>query len=134
MLQGVRRACQRAANKILGLLGSKVMSIAPVFPPLQRPFSTPLHPPRSPPTPPPHLPRLQSNRYRPGQRRRKRRERVRRETARSDDSSALSTGLYLPLHPSGRPPAWQVVAANSPFSLLRFLRISSAFVSARIQV
>src|SRR6266404_3020079 len=39
MLQGVRRACQRAANKILELLGSKVMSIAPVLTSLYRTFS-----------------------------------------------------------------------------------------------
>src|SRR5712671_4497975 len=39
MLQGVRRACQRAANKILELLGSKVMSIAPVLASLYKTFS-----------------------------------------------------------------------------------------------
>src|SRR6266436_3360969 len=39
MLQGVRRACQRAANRILELLGSKVMSIAPVLASLYKTFS-----------------------------------------------------------------------------------------------
>src|SRR5206468_11183786 len=46
MLQGVRRACQSAANKILELLGSNVMSIAPVFAFLYRTFSQFLPPSR----------------------------------------------------------------------------------------
>src|SRR5712672_3804403 len=44
MLQGVRRACQSAANKILPLLGSKVMSIAPVLASFYRTFSHVLPP------------------------------------------------------------------------------------------
>src|SRR5258707_15800059 len=46
MLHGVRRDCQSAANKILALLGSKVISIAPVLASLYRTFSHVLPPSR----------------------------------------------------------------------------------------
>src|SRR5580704_13905699 len=46
MLHGVRLACQRAANKILGLLGSNVISIPPVFVSLYSTFSHVLPPSR----------------------------------------------------------------------------------------